>query len=150
MPKFNFYKQILQTILYIYYNWAYYIQIFIVFMFKSSATFFLLFTTSSSLIALQISDKIIKCRHVFLKLLCLFSSNEWKIGSRRFTSPKSCQKVQRWKYVEHVRAWGAFQPKKGLTRAIKIVGECSSIRSKFYMKNCTRTQTKAIIIDKNS
>ena len=77
-----------------------------------------------------------------------FSSNELKIGSKGFTSPKSCQKVQRWKYVEHVRAWGAFQPKKGLTRAIKIVGECSSICSKFYMKNCTRTQTTAIIIVK--
>ena len=121
---------------------------FIVLMFTSSTMSFLLLTTSSSLIALQISDKIIKCRHVFLKLLCLFSSNEWKIGSKRFASPKSCQKVQRWKYVEHVRAWGAFQPKKGLTRTIKIVGECSSICSKFYMKNCTRTQTTAIIIVK--
>ena len=45
---------------------------FIVFMFTSSAMFFLLFTTSSSLIALQISDKIIKCRHVSLKLLFFF------------------------------------------------------------------------------
>ena len=121
---------------------------FFVFIFTSSGVSFFLFTTSSSLIALQISEKNHQMKKCFFKTAMPLSSNKWKIRSKGFTSPKSCQKVQRWKYVEHVRAWGAFQPKKGLTRAIKIVGECSSICSKFYMKNCTRTQTTAIIIFK--